>query len=147
MMALARWLRTLLLPAVLLLPSAAAQAQAAPTPGCEDFLTALGDKPDAIEYLGCRQEWGQGKPLVARYRLDGADAAGVERYLRQRFGLEPLHFRCCGWDAPPHSWRDPRTGHEYMIAFGSEETLVSSRAQWDRIDNFHIRVERYTEDI
>ena len=34
-----------------------------------------------------------------------------------------------------------------MIAFGSEETLVSSRAQWDRIDNFHIRVERYTEDI
>lgn len=48
MMALARWLRTLLLPAVLLLPSAAAQAQAAPTPGCEDFLAALGDKPDTI---------------------------------------------------------------------------------------------------
>ncbi|WZB75365.1 DUF4952 domain-containing protein [Achromobacter insuavis] len=148
MMTLTRWLRTLLLPAVLLLPSAAALAQAAPTPGCEDFLAALGDKPESIEYQGCRQELhGQGKPLVARYRLDGAAAVEVERYLRQRFDLQPLHYRCCGWEAPPQSWRDPRTGRDYLIVFASEETLVSSRARWDRIDNFHIRVELYTEAI
>lgn len=149
MMSLARRARLLLLPLLLplimLLP-AAALAQAAPTPGCEDFLAAWGDKPAAIEYQGCRQEFGQGRSLVARYRLDGAAAAEVERYLQRRFGIEALRFRCCGWEAPPHSWRDPRTGHNYLIGFGSEETLVSSRAQWDRIDNFHIRVERFTED-
>lgn len=131
----------------LLLPSAA-QAQAAPTPGCQDFLAALGDKPDFIEYQGCRLEMrAQGKPLVARYRLDGASAAQAESYLQRKFGIDPLQFQCCGWQTAPHFWRDPRTGQEYMIGFGSEETVYSSRTQWGRIENFHIRVERYTEEI
>ncbi|MBB1624340.1 hypothetical protein A9974_03705 [Achromobacter sp. UMC71] len=133
-------------PALLL--SSDAQAQAAPTPGCQDFLEALGGKPDFIEYQGCRLELrAQGKPLVARYRLDGASAAQAESYLQRKFGIAPLRFQCCGWQTAPQSWRDPSTGREYLIGFGSEETLYSSRSQWGRIENFHIRVELYTEDI
>ncbi|WP_447919240.1 DUF4952 domain-containing protein [Achromobacter aegrifaciens] len=124
------------------------QTQAAPTPGCEDFLEVLGGKPDYVEYQGCRPEFrAQGKPLVARYRLDGVHAAQAQEYLRQRFGMGPLRFRCCGWEAPMQYWRDPRTGREYMIAFASEETLYSDRAQWSLIDSFHLRVELYTEEI
>ena len=38
-----------------------------------------GDKPAYIEYQGCHAEYeGQGKPLVARYRLDGTHAAEAE---------------------------------------------------------------------
>ncbi len=147
LLALPVLLPPVLLLAALLLPPAA-QAQAAPTPGCQDFLQALGDKPDFIEYQGCRLEMrAQGKPLVARYRVDGASAAQAESYLQRKFGIAPLRFQCCGWQTAPHFWRDPRTGHEYLIGFGSEETLYSSRSQWGRIENFHIRVERYTEAI
>ncbi|WP_263911849.1 DUF4952 domain-containing protein [Achromobacter sp. 79A6] len=154
---LLRPLRVVLLPLALLawpclvlpalwLPSPAL-AQAAPTPGCEDFLAALGDKPDFIEYQGCRLEMRvQGKPLVARYRVDGAAAALAESYLRRQFGMPPLQFQCCGWQTPPQFWRDLRTGEGYTIGFGSEETLLSSRSQWSQIPSFHIRVERYTEE-
>ena len=141
-------IRLLCVALLLAAASGAARAQAAPTPGCEDFLQALGGKPDYIEFQGCRQEFrAQGKPLVARYRLDGVHAAEAQEYLRQHFGMGPLRFRCCGWEAPAKSWRDPRTGHEYMIAFASEETLYSDRAQWNLIGSFHLRVELYTEEI
>ncbi|CAB3865991.1 DUF4952 domain-containing protein [Achromobacter deleyi] len=143
---LLRPLRAWLLLPVLLLPLSA-QAQAAPTPGCDDFLAALTNKPDFIEYQGCRLEMRtHGKPLVARYRVDGAAAALAESYLRRQFGIAPLQYQCCGWQTPPQFWRDPRAGDEYTIGFGSEETLLSSRSQWDQIPSFHIRIERYTEE-
>ena len=112
---------------------------------CGDFLDKRGDKPAYIEYQGCHAEYeGQGKPLVARYRLDGTHAAEAEDFLRRRYGIQPLRFVCCGWESTPHSWVDD--GHAWNLVFASEETLLSARAQWSRIPTFHIRVEQYTEE-
>ncbi len=123
----------------------AAAGQAVSAPACGDFLDKQGDKPGFIEYLGCHAEYeGQGKPLVARYRLDGAYAAQAEDFLRRRYGIARLRFVCCGWESTPHSWVDD--GHAWNLVFASEETLLSARAQWARIPTFHIRVEQYTED-
>ncbi|WZB71982.1 DUF4952 domain-containing protein [Achromobacter xylosoxidans] len=68
-------LAALLTPLCLIL-SACVTAKATSAPACGDFLDKQGDKPAYIEYQGCHSEYeGQGKPLVARYRLDGTHAA------------------------------------------------------------------------
>ena len=136
-------LAVLLTPLCLIL-SACVTAKATSAP-CGDFLDKQGDKPAYIEYQGCHAEYeGQGKPLVARYRLDGTHAAEAEDFLRRRYGIQPLRFVCCGWESTPHSWVDD--GHAWNLVFASEETLLSARAQWSRIPTFHIRVEQYTEE-
>ena len=67
-------LAALLTPLCLIL-SACVTAKATSAPACGDFLDKQGDKPAYIEYQGCHSEYeGQGKPLVARYRLDGTHA-------------------------------------------------------------------------
>lgn len=137
-------LAVLLTPLCLIL-SACVTAKATSAPACGDFLDKQGDKPAYIEYQGCHAEYeGQGKPLVARYRLDGTHAAEAEDFLRRRYGIQPLRFVCCGWESTPHSWVDD--GHAWNLVFASEETLLSARAQWSRIPTFHIRVEQYTEE-
>ncbi|WP_314404548.1 DUF4952 domain-containing protein [Stenotrophomonas rhizophila] len=49
---------------------------AAPDTQCQDFLQAMGRKPDTLEYLGCEQDDASYiKPMTARYRVRGASAA------------------------------------------------------------------------
>ena len=82
-------LAALLTPLCLIL-SACVTAKATSAPACGDFLDKQGDKPAYIEYQGCHSEYeGQGKPLVARYRLDGTHAAEAEDFLRRRYGSNP----------------------------------------------------------
>ena len=111
---------------------------------CGDFLDKRGDKPAYIEYQGCHAEYeGQGKPLVARYRLDGT--RGRSRGLPAPALRHPAFALCVlRLESTPHSWVDD--GHAWNLVFASEETLLSARAQWSRIPTFHIRVEQYTEE-
>ena len=142
---LARALRRLAAAVLLLCGAGAAWAQAAPAPACHDLLAALDSKPPYVEFLQCSyRAQAQGKPLVARYRLDGARAGEAQAFLRQRFGVGDLRFACCGWEARQQHWRDPRTGLDYMIDFGSEGTLLK---RWDRIDSFYIQIQQFTEEI
>ena len=107
--------------------SACVTAKATSAPACGDFLDKQGDKPAYIEYQGCHAEYeGQGKPLVARYRLDGTHAAEAEDFLRRRYGIQPLRFVCCGWESTPHSWVDD--GHAWNLVFASGNAVVGARA-------------------
>lgn len=129
--------------------AAEARAQGVAPPGmpCQDFLEALGRKPDRVAYLGCeRHDDLQARPMIARYRVAGASAAQAEAYLGQAFGMPPLEFACCGWGSKPHAWRDERTGLQYGLGMGTE-TPRYPRAEWDRIPGFDITVTLYTEII
>lgn len=129
--------------------AAEARAQGVAPPGmpCQDFLQALGRKPEGVQYLGCeKHEDLQARPMIARYRVAGASAAQVEAYLGQVFAMPPLEFVCCGWGTKPHAWRDERTGLRYGLGMGAE-TLRLPRAEWDQIPAFGITVSLYTEII
>ena len=62
------------------------------------------------------------------------------------FRLPRLKFLCCGWETRPVQFRDS-AGHEYSIFMGSTETIVTRRADWRKIAEFEITVERLTEEI
>ncbi|QVQ28917.1 DUF4952 domain-containing protein [Achromobacter deleyi] len=129
--------------------AAEARAQGVAPPGmpCQDFLQALGRKPDGVEYLGCeRHDDLQARPMIARYRVAGAAAARAEADLGLAFGMPPLEFACCGWGTKPHWWRDERTGLQYGLGMGTE-TPSYPRADWGRIPGFDITVALYTEII
>ena len=105
---------------------------------CGDFLDKQGDKPAYIEYQGCHAEYeGQGKPLVARYRLDGTHAAEAEDFCAGATASSLCALCAAAGESTPHSWVDD--GHAWNLVFASEETLLSARAQWSRIPTFHIR--------
>lgn len=70
-------------------------------PGCGDYLAALGVSAPGLQFDGCRlEEGGQLRQRVAEYSIPGRDARALEARLEQRFGLQPLRFVCCGWEAP-----------------------------------------------
>ncbi|MEN5199665.1 DUF4952 domain-containing protein [Pseudomonas wadenswilerensis] len=110
-------------------------------PQCADFLGALGAYPKGIEYLGCRQEPElQTAPLIATYRVKGAEAGAAEGYLHHAFGMPRLLFICCMWDSFRHFHRAPQSGIGYEILMASEETPVNQRSQWAQIEFFYITV-------
>ena len=116
-------------------------------PGCGDFLAQIGRKPAHAVYVGCRyQPDRQGKPLLARYRVEGRYAAAAEAYLVARVGLGRLKRICCYWGAAPRPYRD-RKGRAFTITLASEETVIGTRAAWRRIPTFEIAVETFTEEI
>lgn len=103
-------------------------------PGCGDYLAALGVSAPGLQFDGCRlEEGGQLRQRVAEYSIPGRDARALEARLEQRFGLQPLRFVCCGWEAPsvyaPHPAGRP---------YGYED--------WTRIDRFHVRVTLFLEE-
>lgn len=128
---------------------AEARAQGVAPPGmpCQDFLQALGRKPDGVEYLGCeRHDDLQASPMIARYRVSGVHAAAAEAYLGKTFGMPPLEYACCGWGSRPHSWRDGPAGLQYGVGMGTEARR-HPRKDWDRIPSFGITVTLYTQII
>ncbi|MGK8706770.1 DUF4952 domain-containing protein [Metapseudomonas otitidis] len=114
-------------------------------PGCGDYLATLGVSAPGLQFDGCRlEEGGQLRQRVAEYSIPGRDARALEARLEQRFGLQPLRFVCCGWEAPsvyaPHPAGRP---YGYEIGMGSGETLEKD---WTRIDRFHVRVTLFLEE-
>jgi hypothetical protein len=117
---------------------------AASGPACEDFLAAH-KKPDQLEYVGCKQQPDlQGRPLQATYRVTGANAAAVERYLGKTFKVKKLRHTCCLWESVNNSYRD-RQSRLFTISMETEETTVASRAKWRDIPYFHVTVNLYPE--
>lgn len=114
---------------------------AAPDTQCQDFLQALGRKPDTLEYLGCEQDDASYiKPMTARYRVSGASAVQVETYLHDTFGLPLLRYACCGWSSgAPYVWRAGMDSVSYEIGMGVE-SLHYPREAWARIPAFDITV-------
>lgn len=119
-----------------------ADGLARPDTVCQDFLQAMGRKPDGLEYLGCTQDDASYiKPMEARYRVAGARAAKVEAYLHETFGLPALRYVCCGWsNGAPYYWREAPDAVRYQIGMGVE-SLPHERNEWHRIDAFNITVE------
>lgn len=114
---------------------------------CGDLLARTGWRPPHASYLGCQyQPDRQGKPLQARYRVQGRHAAAAEAYLRARVGLGRLKRVCCYWGAPPRQVRGT-DGRDYTVTMASEETLVLTPRAWRNIQAFEITVETVTEEI
>ncbi|WP_165392260.1 DUF4952 domain-containing protein [Pseudomonas tructae] len=110
-------------------------------PQCEDFLGALGTYPKSIEYLDCHQEPElQTAPLIATYRIKGAEAVAAETYLQHTYGMRHLQLFCCMWDSLRHFHREQQSGIGYEILMVSEETPINQRSQWAQIEFFYITV-------
>jgi hypothetical protein len=114
--------------------------------GCDDLLAALKKKPDTLEYRGCKERSDlQGKPWQASYRVPGARAADVERYLAKELTLKTLRRTCCLWESVENSFRDT-AGRLFLITMSSEETAIDTREDWGKIPYFYVTVNRYRED-
>lgn len=114
---------------------------------CGDLLSSLAVKPAYIVYQGCQQNMDrQDQPFRASYHVEGRHARQAEAYLRRVYGLPKLQRYCCMWDSTPHSWRDRRSGYNYVMFMATAETLVRTRAAWPRIERFVIQVDGYAQD-
>ncbi|BEP94415.1 hypothetical protein GmRootA79_27990 [Acidovorax sp. A79] len=128
---------------LLLAPAAFGQ-----TASCADFLAAQRRKPPGLEWTGCAEgHLHQLRALTATYRVPGAQAAAVERYLARHTGMARLHFVCCGWE--PRSRHRGREGAgslpgpqglAYRVSMHSGETLVTRRGGWGAIPWFEVSV-------
>ena len=117
-----------------------------PDGSCEDLLAALGKKPDALEFVGCKERSDlQGAPLQASYRVAGAKAADVESYLAKELTLKALQRTCCLWESTENSFRD-KAGRSHVITMATEETTIDRREEWGKIPYFHVTVNLYRED-
>ncbi|HBE58733.1 MAG TPA: DUF4952 domain-containing protein [Cyanobacteria bacterium UBA11149] len=124
-------------------------------PACEDFLAKLGNKPEELEFAGCKKyKKFSLEALEARYKVTGKDAPKVERFLQQKFQMSELRFLCCGWEpvrrientnSPGYgSFRDSR-GYEYEVSMFSQETLIDERQDWQNIPFLYVDVTLYLE--
>src|SRR5260370_40870057 len=97
---------------------------------CEDSLEALHQKPEHLEFLGCKQRTDlQGEPWEASYRVAGNHAAAVESQLAKAFKIKKLLRTCCVWESVNNSYRD-KQARLFVISMSTEETTVGSRKQW-----------------
>lgn len=145
------WARAVGMAALLGLGLAASAASGQPVDRCTDFLAAQPQrKPPELEWVGCTEGHDhQLRALIATYRVPGAQAVAVERYLVRSTGMAPLRFVCCGWE--PRSRRgQPGPGRlrgatvvaelAGRVDMYSGETLVARRSDWSQIPWFEVRV-------
>lgn len=123
-----------------------ADGLARPDTVCQDFLQAMGRKPEGLEYIGCSQDDASYiKPMEAHYRVAGAGAAKVEAFLHATFGLPALRYVCCGWSSgEPYYWREGPDAVRYQIGMGVE-SLPHARSEWHRIEAFNVTVEVFRQ--
>ncbi|CAN7430619.1 DUF4952 domain-containing protein [Acidovorax sp. LjRoot117] len=124
----------------------AAVGQTVPAPACGDFLAAQRHTPPGLQWTGCTEDhFRQLRALVATYRVPGAQAAAVERYLVRRTGMARLHFVCCGWEPRNRRGREgagslPGPAEAYIVEMAAGDTLVTRRSDWAQIPWFEVRV-------
>lgn len=120
---------------------------------CGDFAAAWAEKPPEMRFLGCEKiSAAPGEGLRATYLVNGFDAAGVEEFLRQEFGLPSLVFICCGWttSGPQQAQYYIRETETYVsISMHSEEAVgtssgefaIAGREDWHQLQ-FYVYVEK-----
>lgn len=142
----------LLLPVWLALQTIATRAEALPT--CGDFAATWEARPAAMHFVGCESfAVPPGEGLRATYIVRGIDAARVETFLQQEFGMAPLDFICCFW-TPSLTRRSEGSSSQYgsipnpddatvfvRVYMHSEETLLLDRQDWRKIE-FYVVVEK-----
>lgn len=113
---------------------------------CGDLLAGLHKKPKQLEFVQCKPRPDrQGKPLEATYRVKGANAAEVERYLSVAFAMKRLTNACCVWESGERDFQE-KDGHTYYLSMSSGETLITKRAEWKKIPYFYVEFCRETEE-
>lgn len=113
---------------------------------CDDFLARLHKKPNHVEFQGCQQQTQlQNTPFQATYRVPGIHAAEVESYLARAFKIKKMRRNCCVWESTDNFYRD-KQGRAFVISMATEETTISSREQWPKIDYFYVIVDWYQEE-
>lgn len=135
--------------------SSSNQNKSAPSQ-CGDFLAIFNHKPNDLAFQYCEVKHNrQAKPAVATYKVTGAQAAAVEKYLIENFDMPSLYFVCCIWEPVDKikkagygkyegEYIDPKTNIMYYITMGSDETLVNKRQNWSEIPFFWVNVYTYT---
>jgi hypothetical protein len=121
-----------------------ASSTATPTVGqassgdvCADAARILAPHP--AELTACSGRAGSQVVGEARFRLAGRDAGSLEAHLRRAYGMPPLRFTCCGWEAPGHGVvATHRDGSVTTITMHSDETLVDDRDRWREIPQFSV---------
>ncbi len=118
-------------------------------PPCGDFLKLHNKKPKYLEFIQCEKTQNAQIPtLQATYRVKGKYASGVEKYLIDMFGMQPLQKICCIWETMPNlegkRYGSLKSGWKfyYSIDMGAEnQPDVEKREDWSKIDWFYVTVE------
>ncbi len=115
---------------------------------CGDILTQFGTKPEQLEFMNCDVVDLPQIALSARYRVPGSQASIVEDFLKKKYGMNALHFACCGWE-PEWKLEAQGPGHftipgrYFSITLSSDETGITDRARWSEIPYFYVVVEEH----
>jgi hypothetical protein len=120
-------------------------------PVCTDFLAKLGQKPKALEFVGCKRVRLFGvAALQSDYRVKGAYAGPVESHFVKTAGMPRLRFICCGWESVPPDVRAQRTygmysanERSYAVSMASGQTLINQRSALHDVDQFSVTVVLY----
>jgi hypothetical protein len=120
-------------------------------PVCADFLAKLGQKPKALEFVGCKRVRLFGvAALQSDYRVKGAYAGPVETHFVKTAGMPRLRFICCGWESVPLDVRAQRTyglyvanDRSYAVSMVSGQTLINQRSALHEVDHFNVTVVLY----
>jgi hypothetical protein len=120
-------------------------------PVCADFLAKLGQKPKALEFIGCKRVRLFGvAALQSDYRVKGAFAGPVETHFVKTAGMPRLRFICCGWESVPLDVRAQRTyglyvdaDRSYAVSMASGETLINQRSALHEVSHFNVTVVLY----
>jgi hypothetical protein len=121
---------------------------------CGDFLAKLKRSHPQLRFDRCEKDQeAQLRVLRSIYRVPGAQAAAVEKYLMRSSGMAALRFVCCGWEnALP---RNPNLGRygiykqgkdRYEVSMSSGEILINKRSRWDEIPYFEVHVTYFIDE-
>jgi Domian of unknown function (DUF4952) len=121
---------------------------------CGDFLAKLKRSHPKLRFDRCEKDQeAQLRVLRSIYRVPGAQAAAVEKYLMRSSGMAALRFVCCGWEnALP---RNPNLGRHgiykrsndrYEVSMSSGEILINKRSRWAAIPYFEVHVVYFIDE-
>ncbi len=65
---------------------------------CGDLLDVYAEKPEKLEFVECKTYKSSQSRVVATYRVSGKDAAEVEAFFVEKYGMGELKWACCGWE-------------------------------------------------
>jgi hypothetical protein len=112
-----------------------------PQASCGDILKDLKLGRSDVSFIECEAfpKGGEdGDGFKATYQVKGPDIANVEHWLIKLAHIEPLRFRCCGWDSPDGDFIG-RDGRRYQIGIGGE-TIVNDRSEFAAIPFLNVFV-------
>lgn len=115
---------------------------------CRDFLHEFdANAPDFFQYLSCEvDDKGQTRPVKVTYKIEGKYAKQAHKYIAETMGIGELRFICCYWGTngyPSTYFINPKDNLNYMVVFGSEETL---EYDWDKT-TFYLTISGDRESV